>query len=509
MNMQSFLKYTLIIAITAGLSSCEKFLDEPPSKSSSLPVSNTSQLNGLLNNYNNFYREGNRTAIYSTDDYGFTKELYDARPGTFSMAAVEFSLWDTQFLPDDNRESFWSGEFKKIFNANMVLNYLDKVDGTDADKEILRTDAHLIRAYSYWILANTYCLPYTEANKDQPGLPIKQSTSFEEPFERKPLHEVYALIESDITEALKTPLPLVQDGVARHWRANKAAANGFAARYWLQQNNYTEALKYANAALEEYSVLVDYNTEMHYGNSQNVNINPGTPDQETVTLQYPYTHDNQSDFTDMIGWKEFLYFRMLYHESWWYVPSQELLNLYDKDHDLRYRYHMVEGYSYDRGMTKPAYDYPGYIFFFKDRIPSGPTVAEMLLIKAECLARTNQVSAAMEAVNQLRAARMEPGAWVELTAANQQEAVKKVLEERRREMPFSIRWFDIRRFNNNEDPSDDVSLSRTFYPYTVGAVQKDQAPQVYSLPKDSRRFAAPIPRTDIISSQGAIEQNTY
>lgn len=501
--------YALALAIASGAASCNKFLDEQPSKTTSLPIETVEQLNGLLNNYSTFYQEGNRTAIYSTDDYGLTMDLYNARPGTFSMAAIEFALWDTEYLPDDTRETFWSGEYRKIFIANLVLEYLSKVSTTDQEAARLRADAHLIRAYSYFILANTYCVPYTEANKDQPGLPIKLTTSFEEPVARQPLYKVYEQIEADLAEALKITVPLVQDGVARHWRASKAAANGFAARYWLQRNNYIEALKYANAALEDYDVLVDYNTEMTYGNPQNININPGTPEQETVTLQYPYTHNNQTDMTDMIGWKEFLYFRMLYHESWWYVPSQELLALYDQDHDLRYRYHIVEGYSYDRGMTKPAYDYPGYIFFFKDRIPTGPTVAEMLLIKAECLARDNKVTEAMNTVNILRAARMEPGPWVNLTAADKAEAVQKILEERRREMPFTRRWYDIRRFNNNEDPADDVTLTRTFYPYNIASVQTDQTPKVYSLPKDSRRFAAPIPRTEIISSQGVIEQNTY
>ena len=144
----------------------------------------------------------------------------------------------------------------------------------------------------------------------------------------------------------------------------------------------------------------------------------GTPQQQTVTLKYPYTHDNQIDFTDMLGWKEFLYFRMLSNESFWYIPSPELLNLYDQANDLRYLYHIVEGYSYDRGITKPSYNYSGYVFFYKDRLPSGPTVAEMLLIKAEALAHTNDVAGAMTAVNTLRIKRMLPGAWVNLSAIN-------------------------------------------------------------------------------------------
>ena len=190
--------------VLTGFSSCKKYLDEPPSKTTSLVVTTTDQLSALLNNYSQFYSEGNRTAIHSTDDYELPQSLYNARPATFSsMATIQFMLWDIPYLPDDTREGFWSGEYKKIFYANMALDYLDKVTGTDADKAAIKADAHLIRAYSYWELANTYCLPYTEANKNEAGLPIKLSTSFEEPFVRKPLSAVYSLIESDIAEALK------------------------------------------------------------------------------------------------------------------------------------------------------------------------------------------------------------------------------------------------------------------------------------------------------------------
>lgn len=509
-SIYSLLVLAFVILHTSSCKKVDDYLGEAPSRTTSLVVTTTDQLNAMLNNYSQFYSEGNRTAIYSTDDYGLTKTLYDARPGTFSsMATIEFMLWDIPFLPDDTREVFWSGEYRKIFYANMVLDNVDKVTGPEADKAALKADAHLIRAYSYWELANTYCLPYSDATKNEPGLPIKLSTSFEEPFVRQPLAKVYEQIESDLTEALKTTVPLVQNGQVRHWRASKAGVNGFAARYWLNRVDYDKAIQYANAALGEFSTLMDYNTDMKYGIPQTLTLNSGTPQQQSYTIQYPYTHNNQIDFTDMLGWKEFLYFRMLNHESWWYIPSQELLNLYDQAHDLRYKYHIVEGYSYDRGMTKPSYDYPGYIFFFKDRLPSGPTVAEMLLIKAEASAHKGDVNGAMTALNTVRAKRMLPGAWVNLTAANKDEAIKQVIDERRREMPFVQRWFDLRRYNTNEYAGDDVSLTKTFYPYTVSAVSTTQPVQAYNLPKGSRRWAAPIPRTEIISSNGVIEQNTY
>ncbi|WP_295125288.1 RagB/SusD family nutrient uptake outer membrane protein [uncultured Chitinophaga sp.] len=498
-----------VVLIALSLTSCDSFLAERPSKNSSLEVKTANQLEALLNNTTSFYTEGNRTAIHSTDDYGFSAAMYKSSASPFSMATVQFATWDYTYLPDDTREGFWSTEYRKIFTANMVLSLVGTVEGTEAQKANLTADAHFVRAYSYFQLASTYCLPLSDATKNEPGLPIKLSTSFEEDLKRAPLAAVYKQIESDLLEALKIQLPLMQENRARHWRASKAGVNGFAARYYLTMNNLPEALKYAEAALSEYSVLVDYNTEMRYGRTQNVVIDPGKPESKTVTLQYPYTHDNQSDLTDMIGWKEFLYFRMLNHESWWYIPSQSLLGLYDQDHDLRYRYHVVENYSYDRGMINPSFDYPGYIFFFKDRLPSGPTVAEMLLIKAEVLARTNKPGDAATTLNQLRAKRLTPGAWVNLTATTADEAIKLVLEERRREMPFTQRWQDIRRYNNNDYAADDVTLTRDFYPYTIAAVQTTEAIKTYTLPKGSRRFAAPIPRTEMIASNDVIEQNTY
>ncbi len=505
------LRSTILLLSTALiLNSCNDFLDQKPNKNSSLVPTTADQLDYLLNSYGNFYSEPNRTIIHSSDDYGLLPELYNAKSSIYVIASVEFATWDIPNLPFDTRETFWSGEYKKIFTANMVLNNLPNVSGSAAQKERLTQESHFIRAYSLWTLAQTYCLPYTDANKNEMGLVLKKSTSFEEPVARETLQKTYEMIESDLTEALKLNTKLEKvNNKYKSWRASKAAVNAFAARYYLNRNDYTKALSYAEVALGEHNAMMDYNVDMRYSNIiSNVTVG-GQP----VRVYYPYTHDNQTDMTDMMEWKEFYYFRMINHGSWWYIPSRELLSLYDQNYDLRYKYHMVKNYSYDRGLTKPAYEYPGYVFFFKDRIPSGPTVAEMLLIKAECLARQNKVTEAMAAVNQLRAKRMDnkaPSNIINLSAASKDEALTKILQERRREMPFSQRWYDIRRLNNNEISSDDVpDLTRNFYGYTNSAINPASGVITYTLPKNSRRFAAPIPNTEIQSSNGIIIQNTY
>lgn len=513
--MKNIINIVVVVGLCLLLLSCDKFLDKAPSKSSSVVPSTTDHLEFLLNSYSSFYTEGNRTAIYSTDDYGIDMGLDNAKKTIYSLTAIQFATWDIENLPFDGREGYWSGEYRKIFNANMVLSYLDKVSGSDAVKSKLKAEANFIKAYSLFQLATTYCLPYNESTKDEMGLVLKATVSFEESVERATLEQTYQYIESCLEEALKIDRPLeIVNNKYRSWRASKPAVYAFAARYWLVRGDYKRAIDYSNEALKDHSVMIDYNTDMRYSaNDYPITINAGLPNEQMVVVKFPYTYDNQSDPTDMMEWKELYYFRMLYHESWWYVPSEELMNLYNKEYDLRYKYHYVQEYSYIQGsVVKPAYKYPGYIFFFKDRIPYGPTVAEMILVKAEALARTGKTQEAIDVVNILRAKRIDSSAPENIrniSASSQEDAVKKILEERRRELPFTQRWSDIRRYNNNETSYDDVSLQKTFYPYNNSVVLRDEPLKTYKIEKGSRRFAAPIPYTDLQSSSGVIIQNKY
>ena len=508
--MKRFKYILLSILAVALLSSCDSFLSEKPSKSTSLVPTTVDQLDYLFNSYGNFYQERCYEEIMSSDSYGLLTSMTQAKASIPGLTPTQYACWDIDNLPT-NPDYFFSSEYSKIFRANMVLANLSKVSGSDEKKAQLEKEAHFIRAYSTWMLAQTFCLPYTEANKNELGLTIKASTSFEESTKRATLQETYDFIEADLNIALGITNDMtIVNNKYTSWRANKAAVNGFAARYWLNRNDYEKAYQYAKTALESHNVLVNYNTDMRYATTPTyVTVNG-----EKIEVLYPYTETNQTDLTDMFEWKELMYFRMTYFGYWWYIPSEKLLALYNHDYDLRYKYHIVEHYSFAQsGMTNPPYEYPGYIFFFKDRIPSGPTTAEMLLIEAECLARQNKVSDAMTVVNKLRAARMAsnaPDNVKYLSAATKDAAIKLIIEERQREMPFTERWYDIRRLNNNEDSNDDVGdLTRTYFPYTAASVLTTEAPITYTLPKNSRRYAAPIPEDDITASNGAIEQNKY
>lgn len=504
-------KLKLIIASMAvafSMGSCDEFLSDAPSKSTSVEPSTIDHLEYLLNRYADFYQETNMAAILGTDTYGLLKEMTDVKASMPGINAVQFATWDIEGCANYTRATTFSQEYGKIFRANMILDNLSSVSGDADRKAYLEKEAKFIKAYSMFNLAVTYCLPYTQENKSEMGMTLKNSTSFEEFAGRATLEQTYKYIEENLEAALGITNDMtIVNNKYTHWRANKAAVNGFAARYWLQREDYTKAYNYASTALESHNVLVNYNTDMRYSS----NPSYATVNGQRVEILYPYTHDNQIDLNDRMEWKEIMYFRNAYYGSWYYIPSKKLLDSYDHEYDLRYKYHIVDNYSFDRGLA--PYEYPGYIFFYKDNIPAGPTTAEMILIRAECLARQNKVSEAMAEVNKLRDVRMDAAAPADkkyLSASSQDEAVKVIIDERMREMPFTMRWFDIVRLNHNSDSKDDVgTLTREYYPYTSAGVLVNDSPKTYTLEIGSRRYATPIPQTDITSSGGVIEQNRY
>ncbi|MBQ6871776.1 MAG: RagB/SusD family nutrient uptake outer membrane protein [Bacteroidales bacterium] len=506
MNKLKFIIASAALVFT--LNSCDEFLSDAPSKSTSIEVTTIDHLEYMLNRYADFYQETNMTAMLSPDTYGLIKEMTDAKASMPGINPVQFATWDIEGCANYTRATTFSQEYSKIFRANMILSNLSSVSGDADRKAYLEKEAKFIKAYSMFNLVSTYCLPYTEANKGEMGMTLKNSTSFEELTSRATLEDTYKYIEENLEAALGITNDMtIVNNKYTHWRANKAAVNGFAARYWLQRGDYTKAYQYATTALESHNVLVNYNTDMYYSTTPSYKTVNGVK----VEILYPYTHDNQTDLNDRMEWKELMYFRNAYYGSWYYIPSQKLLDSYDHDYDLRFKYHIVDNYSFDRGLA--PYEYPGYVFFFKDNIPAGPTTAEMILIRAECLARQNKVSDAMTEVNKLREVRMDASAPADrkyLTASSQNEAVKVIIDERMREMPFTMRWFDIVRLNHNNDSTDDVgNLTRYYYPYTSAGVLTNDTPKTYTLEVGSRRYATPIPQTDITSSNGVIEQNKY
>lgn len=488
-----------IVSVVCGLivlstNSCDKFLAYPPTKNAQIEVSTVEHLDALIVGITT-YTSNNALALCS-DLSGYTTDQYiNANGNMQGWNVLKYYLYSMESLAKTVTSI---PSYSPIFITNTVLRYVDKVDGEQAVIDDIKAEAHFLRALHNWEVLNTHCLPYSAENEKELGLPKKVTTSFEESLERSSLKETYDFIESDIKEALK----IKRTDLNRRWRASLPAVQAFAARFYLFKHNYDEAIKYANLALGANNQLVDYNTEMRYA-SRTVSTSKG---QLYVPYLYYLSSATSSDYdpTASLKWKE-LYYTYNLNYGMWYNPSEYLINLYDKSNDWRFIYFFVEDYTWTMNMNFSWYGYS----YFGSTIPMGPTVQEMLLTKAECQARKGEFNEAMSTLNILRAKRMKPGTHVNLSAINKDDAIKKIIDERTRELTWAMRFFDIKRYNNNETTIDDVIVSKMYFPNDGVDVDKTKSPVEYKLSVKDRRFAMPFPDNDINLSNGQLKQNTY
>lgn len=477
--------------------SCDGYLSKTPSPSSGVPINNVSQLIAIYDNIN--IEERNCFAAYSNDDGYLTQELYKASPSTFSMNyTVFYNIFYTDGISSAASDAFWNREYSNIFTANTIINNVDKVEGNFPEKIMVKCNAHFLRAYSYFTLAQYYCLPYCEANKNALGLPKRLNTNFEEEINRIPLDDVYKLIFSDIESADEILDEAVDSKFP--WRISKATINALLARIYMVMGNYKDALINAEKALAGAPELLDFN-QLDYA--------PVTPYPEDGDMPQQDIYNCETSLWNKVKylhWQEFIYPRIIYMPTQWYIPSDDLVNLYDHDNDRRFLLFFVE--HGNRRMYVPHEAYRYNQFDDGRYIISGLTTAEMLLIKAEAEIRLNKWQDGLKTLDILRNKRYNTGTYVPLTASNQNEALKIVLEERRREMPFSSRVSDIKRYSVNELPDDDVTVVKDFFEISTSEVFTDK-PKTYTIPANSSLWAMPINDIEISASNNAIQQNDY
>src|SRR5581483_5022645 len=95
----------------------------------------------------------------------------------------------------------WKIYYGKIKGCNVTLDYIDKVSGTDVDKNALRGQALFLRAFYYLKLVTLYGQPYSGAGIDPStslGVPLVLTSDVTDAKPtRNTLAQVYSQIESD------------------------------------------------------------------------------------------------------------------------------------------------------------------------------------------------------------------------------------------------------------------------------------------------------------------------
>lgn len=249
------LRYLIMAGVALmGLSSCGDFLDKP--SDTRVTLTNAEQLRMLM------------TSAYPSHNYALICELstdnfidnnspsidgvrYNLQP--YNRNDDETFAWeDIRSVNDsDSPSGLWEAYYSSIATCNQVLEKVEEFEaaGENSDKlQAVKGEALVTRAYSHFMLANLFCMPYRgpELSAALPGIPYitKPETTVKPHYERGTLAETYDKIQAD----LEAGLPLINDAFYEQpkYHFNRQAAYTFASRFYLYKRDYEKVLECTN-----------------------------------------------------------------------------------------------------------------------------------------------------------------------------------------------------------------------------------------------------------------------
>lgn len=446
------IRYALWACLLLCCTACKKFLDEKPNKGYAIPAT-LKDCQALLDDWNRVNAIDPVAGEISADNYYLTESSFAALPVD---AYRRMYLWQKDNIfplsPND-----WSTLYRGIYQANTVLETLEMIKKTTANEREwtnARGQALLIRARTFLEAVWQWAPAYDAATAATDlGIPLRLSSDFNQVSTRATVQQTYTEILAELREALDL-LPLTSLHVMR---PSKPAAYALLARTHLSMRQYEKAGLYADSCLQFRSTLLNYNT-----------LNPA--------ILNPFPQFNTEVVYDTrngtLGPLTFIYAKI----------DTTLYASYATN-DLRKTLFFTpnpDSSFYFRG------SYEGDFSLF-----SGPTTAEMFLVRAEVRARQGATLAALNDLNTVLEKRWKTGTFTPFTAATPAEALELILSERRKELVMRLlRFIDIKRLNK-----EGANITQT----------RIMNNQTYTLLPNAPHYALPIPE-EVITLSG-IQQN--
>jgi tetratricopeptide (TPR) repeat protein len=464
--MKKTLFHIALLACALSLTACDDYLDNVP-KGEKIPTTLSDFSTLMADEYSNL-REDVSQAIYLLNDrYANSATLsYDR------LTRANYN-WDTSInrvTENNSDEACYYVSYRAISTANLILENVDEAtECTDEQRKQVAAQARIMRAMAYYRLVNYYANTYdaTTASTDG-GVPLITSSDVGASYTQPSVQAIYDFILEDVNAAL----PDLPDQGENILYNNKGAGYAFAARVYLQLSQYDKALEMANQALAINSELFDWKTFY----SEHESVLTDTTSYQRIESPLGY------DFCENYN---FIHGSVSYATGEISIPVERAARFEEGDAEFlsRWKERTVGSETYYYGMLSGNFN------------RGGLTTTEVYLIKAECQARTGDVSGAMQTVNQVRSARILDAYYADLTATTADEALAIIEQVKDNAMVLTfVPFCDQRRWNL------DTSTART-YTKTVDS-------ETRSLSPDSYLWTMPFPQGAVDNAgNGSVTQN--
>jgi len=455
--------FVLVICGLWVLPGCKKFLDvSPPSTSINPTTVKDFQeiLNGdTLSNCHFFLLD------LMSDDL----TLSNTQVATSSNYYQRSYLWQSSIWNPADVDVMYNSTYSRILQMNIILNRIDAApddaSNTPQNKSTVISQALINRAWYYLQLVNAYGAAYDAATSaTDPGVPLVTTAGTNALPGRASVAQVYAQVIGDLKAAVSNPY-LPSKGVDII-HPGKASGYALLARAYLYQGNYTAALNYADSTLATQSSLQNYSLS---------------------------TYVNPSQLPDLVSNPEILLGRMttdLAFISFYtstLMPSASLTSTLTTS-DLRYSKKFAPASRFSPAIYRLSL---GNSMVFDHSVG----VPEVMLIKAECLARSGSYAEAGVLLAKLRVNRL-PTYITDSRTYTAANILGYVLAERRRELFYhgGLRLFDLKRLNKDATLKQDIKRFN------------DSGTAIATLPAGSGLYLVPFSPT-VIAANPNIVQN--
>lgn len=453
--MKKLLLYFSLILIITSCKKQDEWLDKKSNKADVVP-STLKDLQSLLDN-NDIMNDGyGSIGIDGSDNSYVTEEI-----ATTAESATERNayIWAADIFEGETYGGDWDGCYKVVAYSNVVLEGLDKLLRTEQNKsdyDNIKGSALFYRAFAFYQLMQLFAVQYDPATAATAlGIPLRLNSDVNLNIQRSTVQQSFDQIFSDLNTAVtllpKTPLYKT--------RPSTTACQAMLAKAHLVTGNYLSALENANLVLESNDAFIDFNS---LSLTADLPL-PTFPQPNTEIIFYAKSRTSTIDNPNYM------------------LVDPQLYGLYSIN-DLR------KGILF-RVTTDGTFMFKGlYTGGYSPYCGLG--INEILLIKAECMARQGKFNDAVIAMNSLLVKRWTKdingsSTYSPPSFSNETDALTFIFKERRKEMPVNgyQRWEDLRRLN--KDSRFAKTLTRTV------------AGKTYTLEPNSPRYTYPIPPSEM------------
>lgn len=402
---------------------------------------------------------------------------------------------DANFLNDIDNLTFdasnisflgvWSGYYRLIYRANLVIENVPKIEMDEELKVRLVNEARMLRAYGYFNLVRWFGdIPLI----DHPLDPDEYTQ------ERVPVSQIYNFIIEDLLSARENLPEKSQFSSSDLGRVTKGTALGFLAKVYLTIGDYPNAEKYALEVIEseEYELYPNYAElfrEFAENSSESLfEVQAAAYEEGGGSTQYNQVQGVRG--SPNLGWG-------------FNRPSNNLVTSYEPGDPRREATILYVGEVLPDGsavvqdneaLFNERYNQKAWVGSHPGFQENGPgnirilRYADVLLMAAEALNENDKPEQALVYLNMVRERARGANSFIlpDVTETNKDALRQRVWRERRSELAMEQqRWFDLQRQQRAAEVMQGVGKD-----FVVG-----------------KHELLPIPQSEIDLSGGVLTQN--